>query len=88
MASALPLGIAFVVFFFLWGWALHSRSGRAVHRWTEDHPFVTWLPLAALQLVIAAIRLVQGPIWLAVPYAVTAVVIALIPIIRRNRRNS
>ena len=47
-----------------------------------------WLSLAAMQLVIAAIRLVQGPMWLAVLHAITAVVIALIPIIRRNRRDS
>ena len=38
---------------------LKARWRRSAHRWTEQHPFVLWLPLAGIQLVIAVFRQVQ-----------------------------
>ena len=70
-----PIGFVALMLFF--AWASHTgrlpRWGSAGGRWAQRHPIVSSLPLAAIWLAGAVVHYVEGAVWLAVLWGVTAI---------------
>ena len=71
----LPIGFVALMLFF--AWASHTgrlpRWGEATSRWAERHPILVSLPLSAIWFAGAVVHYIQGTIWLAILYAITAI---------------